>query len=135
MSFETVFRDFRATPPPWFAQPWPCADHPSKAASSAHAAKRCDWHGPLSGGEIPYAKCVDFAAMQGKTITLPKNVTRIAADGLSFCVPPTPTTGSGNADIVFVYDNSGSMTRGRHVRQFGRQGHQLLFPGQQQLQG
>lgn len=82
----------------------------AQSAASAKAAKRCDWHGPLSGGEIPYAKCVDFAAMEGKTITLPKNVTRIAADGISFCVPPTPTTGSGNADIVFVYDNSGSMT-------------------------
>jgi hypothetical protein len=81
-----------------------------QGAASAKAAKRCDWHGPLSGGEIPYAKCVDFAAMEGKTITLPKNVTRIAADGISFCVPPTPATGSGNADIVFIYDNSGSMT-------------------------
>jgi hypothetical protein len=80
------------------------------SATGAKAPKRCDWHGPLSGGEIPYAKCVDFAAMEGKTITLPRNVTRIAADGISFCVPPTPTTGSGNADIVFVYDNSGSMT-------------------------
>jgi hypothetical protein len=80
------------------------------AATSAHAAKRCDWHGPLSGGEKPYAKCVDFASMEGKTLTLPKNVTRIAADGISFCVPPTPTTGAGDADIVFIYDNSGSMT-------------------------
>jgi hypothetical protein len=80
------------------------------AVASVHAAKRCDWHGPLSGGEKPYAKCVDFASMEGKTITLPKNVTRIAADGISFCVPPTPTTGAGDADIVFIYDNSGSMT-------------------------
>lgn len=72
--------------------------------------KRCDWHGPLSGGEKPYAKCVDFAALNGKTMDLPKNVTRISADGLSFCQPATPTTGAGNADIVFVYDNSGSMT-------------------------
>jgi hypothetical protein len=82
------------------------------AASPAHAAgpKRCDWHGPLSGGEHPYAKCVDFAALEGKTLTLPKNVTRIAADGISFCVTASPITGNGNADIVFVYDNSGSMT-------------------------
>lgn len=84
--------------------------HGAASGSNAAAPKRCDWHGPLSGGEIPYSKCVDFGAMQGKTINLPKNVTRIAADGLSFCVPPTPTTGAGNADIVFVYDNSGSMT-------------------------
>ena len=74
------------------------------------APKRCDWHGPLSGGEKPYAKCVDFAALDGKTLDLPKNVTRISADGLSFCQPATPTTGAGDADIVFIYDNSGSMT-------------------------
>ncbi|MDB5105107.1 MAG: von Willebrand factor type domain [Fibrobacteres bacterium] len=80
------------------------------SAFAAKAAKRCDWHGPLSGGEKQYAKCVDFAALNGKTMDLPKNVTRIAADGLSFCVPPTPTTGAGDADIVFIYDNSGSMT-------------------------
>ncbi|MEO6098136.1 MAG: vWA domain-containing protein, partial [Fibrobacteria bacterium] len=80
------------------------------ATPARAAAKRCDWHGPLSGGEKPYAKCVDFASMEGKTIALPKNVTRIAADGISFCVPPTPTTGAGDADIVFIYDNSGSMT-------------------------
>ncbi len=83
------------------------------AAGPAHSAKgpkRCDWHGPLSGGEKPYAKCFDFAAIQGKTIQLPKNVTRIASDGLSFCQPPTPVTGAGDADIVFIYDNSGSMT-------------------------
>jgi hypothetical protein len=79
-------------------------------AAGAAGPKRCDWHGPLSGGEIPYAKCVDFAALQGKTLDLPKNVTRISADGLSFCQPATPATGSGDADVVFVYDNSGSMT-------------------------
>jgi hypothetical protein len=79
-------------------------------AASAQAAKRCDWHGPISGGEDPYNKCVDFAALDGKTLDLPKNVTRISADGLSFCQPATPTTGSGDADIVFIYDNSGSMT-------------------------
>ncbi len=77
---------------------------------AAAAPKRCDWHGPLSGGEKPYAKCVDFAALQGKILDLPKNVTRISADGISFCQTATPATGAGNADIVFVYDNSGSMT-------------------------
>lgn len=80
------------------------------AATAAATPKRCDWHGPMAGGERPYAKCVDFGALQGKTLDLPKNVTRISADGLSFCQPATPTTGSGDADIVFVYDNSGSMT-------------------------
>ncbi|MEO6096846.1 MAG: hypothetical protein ABIW76_14665, partial [Fibrobacteria bacterium] len=41
------------------------------ATPARAAAKRCDWHGPLSGGEKPYAKCVDFASMEGKTIALP----------------------------------------------------------------
>ena len=46
--------------------------------------KRCDWHGPRSAGEATYNKCVDFAAIQGTTVTVPKNVTRISADGISF---------------------------------------------------
>jgi hypothetical protein len=82
------------------------------AGSSAHAKgpQRCDWHGPLSSGESPFVKCVDFAALNGKELTLPKNVTRISADGLSFCATKTTVAGPSEADIVFVYDNSGSMT-------------------------
>jgi hypothetical protein len=82
------------------------------AASPALAKgpKRCDWHGPLSSGESPFVKCVDFASLQGKELTLPKNVTRISADGLSFCATKTQVAGPSEADIVFVYDNSGSMT-------------------------
>ncbi len=80
------------------------------ASAYAKGPKRCDWHGPLSNGENAYAKCADFAAMEGKTVNIPKNVTRIAADGISFCIPPGVTTGNGSADIVFIYDNSGSMT-------------------------
>ena len=80
------------------------------AAAPAQSAKRCDWHGPLSGGESQYHKCMDFAALNGKTLDLPKNVTRISADAISICQPKTPVTGAGNADIVFIYDNSGSMT-------------------------
>jgi len=81
------------------------------AASSAQAKgpKRCDWHGPLSSGENPFVKCVDFSALNGKELTLPKNVTRIAADGLSFCVPNSTVPGATDADVVFIYDNSGSM--------------------------
>lgn len=79
-------------------------------AALAKGPKRCDWHGPLSSGESPFVKCVDFASLQGKELTLPKNVTRIAADGLSFCATKTQVSGPGEADIVFVYDNSGSMT-------------------------
>jgi hypothetical protein len=80
------------------------------SATLAKGPKRCDWHGPLSSGESPFVKCVDFAALEGKELTLPKNVTRIAADGLSFCATKTQVAGPSEADIVFVYDNSGSMT-------------------------
>ncbi len=72
------------------------------------AAKRCDWHGPKSKGETTFKQCVDYAKLDGTTLTLPKNVTRISADGISFCPGVTPS-GTGNADIVFIYDNSGSM--------------------------
>ena len=79
------------------------------SAQAAKGPKRCDWHGPLSSGEDPYVKCIDFATLNGKDLTLPKNVTRIAADGLSFC-PTKDVSVPGAADIVFIYDNSGSMT-------------------------
>lgn len=83
----------------------------SHAESQAKGPKRCDWHGALTTGESPYVKCMDLATdYNGKTFTVPKNVTRISADGFSFCQPKTPTTGAGDADIVFIYDNSGSMT-------------------------
>jgi hypothetical protein len=73
------------------------------------AEKRCDWHGPKSNGETTYKKCIDYAAMNGKTLVLPTNVTRISQDGISFCPGIFTVTGAGNADIVFIYDNSGSM--------------------------
>lgn len=79
-------------------------------AALAKGPKRCDWHGPLSSGESPFVKCVDYASLNGKELTLPRNVTRISADGLSFCGSKTQVSGPGEADIVFVYDNSGSMT-------------------------
>ncbi len=73
------------------------------------APKRCDWHGPTSKGEATYKKCIDYAALQGTTVGLPTNVTRISADGISFCDGAFSKPGAGNADIVFIYDNSGSM--------------------------
>lgn len=80
------------------------------AAAQAKGPQRCDWHGPLSSGESPFIKCVDFASLNGKELAVPKNVTRISADGLSFCATKTQVAGPSEADIVFVYDNSGSMT-------------------------
>jgi len=79
------------------------------ASAQAKGPKRCDWHGPLSSGENPFVKCVDFASLNGKELTVPGNVTRIAADGLSFCVPNSTVPGATDADVVFIYDNSGSM--------------------------
>jgi hypothetical protein len=73
------------------------------------APKRCDWHAPKSKGEETYMKCMDYAAVQGTTINVPKNVTRISADGISFCQGVFTQAGAGNADIVFIYDNSTSM--------------------------
>ncbi len=80
------------------------------AGSAEAAAKRCDWHGPKSKGESTYKKCVDFSALNGTTMQVPGNVTRIGVDGISLCEPTTGQTGTGNADIVFIYDNSLSMT-------------------------
>src|SRR6185436_15523087 len=54
------------------------------AGTPVSAAKRCDWHGPRSSGESTYNKCVDYAAMQGKSVVLYENATRISQDGISF---------------------------------------------------
>jgi hypothetical protein len=74
--------------------------------------KRCDWHGPKTTGEATYKQCIDYGALQGKTLNIPSNVTRISQDGISFCKNAVSAQSSLNADIVYMMDNSGSMEKG-----------------------
>lgn len=75
--------------------------------------KRCDWHGPKTRGETSYKQCVDYAALDGKSLDLPANVSRISHDGVSFC--SGAFNGKvGAADIVYLMDNSGSMEKGEN---------------------
>ncbi len=72
-------------------------------------AKRCDLTGALltDGNGIGFKKCLDVSTLDGKTLTIPQNVTRIDNDGLALC--RTTIQEGGDADIVYVMDQSGSM--------------------------
>ncbi len=71
--------------------------------------KRCDLTGAVlsDGNGLSYKKCLDVSTMNGTTLTIPENVTRIDNDGLALC--RTTVQEGGDADIVYVMDQSGSM--------------------------
>ncbi len=73
------------------------------------AAKRCDLVGKdtTTSGGVRFKKCLDLSDLNGKTIVIPSNITRIDNDGLSLC--KGAVSGSGSADIGFAVDQSGSM--------------------------
>lgn len=75
-------------------------------------AKRCDLVSKdtvVSGVSIK--KCLDLDALNGTSMTVPSNVTRIDNDGLSLCRSSARI--GGDADIAFVLDQSGSMAVNR----------------------
>lgn len=76
----------------------------------ARAGKRCDLLiKSTPGGD---AACLDLVAMKaapGTAIHAPGNATRISRDGLVLCKNAFLTAAGGEADLVFIYDNSGSM--------------------------
>ena len=80
-------------------------------AAPAHAqTKRCDLVGrdtTVSGVTGKFKRCLDLASLKNTTVTVPSNVTRIDNDGLSLCKGSLRL--GGDADIVFVVDESGSM--------------------------
>jgi len=51
--------------------------------------------------------CLEISALNGKTVTIPANVTRIDNTGFALC--ETSIQSGGAADIVYVMDQSGSM--------------------------
>nr|MDQ3001575.1 hypothetical protein [Fibrobacterota bacterium] len=52
-------------------------------------------------------KCLDVAALNGTSTIIPSNVTRIDNNGFSLC--ESSEQSGGQADIVYVMDQSGSM--------------------------
>ncbi|MDB5048553.1 MAG: hypothetical protein JWO30_1624 [Fibrobacteres bacterium] len=83
-------------------------------AAGVHAqTKRCDLVGrdtSITGNPARFKRCLDLAALSGKTVRVPSNVTRIDNDGLSLCKGSLRL--GGDADIMFVLDQSGSMGAG-----------------------
>jgi hypothetical protein len=72
--------------------------------------KRCDLVGrdtTITGNPTRFKRCLDLTGLNNTAITIPLNVTRIDNDGLSLCKGSVQS--GGNVDLVYVYDNSGSM--------------------------
>jgi len=72
-------------------------------AQAGYPAVRCDLGTPKSQGA-----CIDPKNLNGKTVRVPANVTRIGSDGLALCTPKNVSILS--ADIAYVIDNSASMS-------------------------
>ncbi len=75
--------------------------------------KRCDLLIKSTPGAGAETACLDLKAINapgGSSIQTAQNATRISRDGIIFCKNAFAVPGVAEADIVFIYDNSGSMT-------------------------
>ena len=76
------------------------------------AARRCDFLINSTPGAGADTACLDLVALMqngGPAIQVGNNVTRISNAGLKLCANAFTVNSGGSADIVFIYDNSGSM--------------------------
>ncbi len=76
------------------------------------AVKRCDLLINSTPGAGADTACLDLVALTqngGPAIQIGNNVTRISNAGLKLCANAFTVSSGGSADIVFIYDNSGSM--------------------------
>jgi len=73
-------------------------------AGHSQAALRCDLTMQSNASKT---SCIDPASLNGQTVTVPENVTRIGRDGLALCA--LSHTSSQASDIAYVIDNSNSM--------------------------
>ncbi|MCB9496831.1 MAG: VWA domain-containing protein [Fibrobacteria bacterium] len=67
------------------------------------AAVRCD----LDMADHAPGACIDPEGLDGRTLRIPANITRIGEEGLALCTPTQRSLLS--ADLVYVIDNSASM--------------------------
>ena len=80
----------------------------SSTVTQAQSSLRCDLVSKDTTINGAGAKqCLDLDGLKGQTLTIPSNITRIDNQGFSLCTRSV-TTG-GDADIVFIVDQSGSM--------------------------
>ncbi len=79
------------------------------AASSMAQTSECSLRGAdtLISTGVTYKKCLDLSALDTKTVVIPANVKRIDNTGFALC--ESSESQGGNADIVYVMDQSGSM--------------------------
>ncbi len=62
------------------------------------------------GCQLVTSECIDMTEVGGGgSVILPSNVTRLTADGVSICLSPSSSV-NVPGDIIFVVDQSGSMT-------------------------
>lgn len=76
------------------------------------AVKRCDFLINTTPGAGADSACLDLVALTkngGPAIQIGDNVTRISNAGLKLCANAFTVSSGGSADVVFIYDNSGSM--------------------------
>jgi hypothetical protein len=79
--------------------------------SHAQAKKRCDLLVKSTPGAGADSACLDLVSLAngGPAIQTANNATRISRDGLRFCKNAFAVKTSAEADVVFIFDNSGSM--------------------------
>ncbi len=78
-------------------------------AAFGQASQICTYRWNASTSCAAQVPCLDSTIMQGKIITVPSNISRIAADGLKLCLSDQNITSP--ADIVYIVDMSGSMVQ------------------------
>lgn len=83
----------------------------ASTALAQEPALRCDLDLKSTPGAGAGSACLDLAALQagGAPIRTAGNATRIGLDGFRICKDAFTVTFPARADIVFIYDNSGSM--------------------------
>jgi hypothetical protein len=80
--------------------------------SRGQAVRRCDFLVNTTPGAGADTACLDLVALTqngGPAIQIGNNVTRISNAGLKLCANAFTVSTGGSADVVFIYDNSGSM--------------------------
>jgi len=82
--------------------------------AAAQAPLRCDLQLNTTPGVAAGTACLDLVALQtgGTPIVTANNATRISVDGFKLCKNAFIVSKPAGADIVFIYDNSGSMVPG-----------------------
>ncbi len=81
----------------------------AQSSSSESSSSEEEYSGPVRCDIVTQEdECIDLNASKDLNYRLPRNVTRIAENGLNICMPPDLSF-PDPIDVVFVVDQSGSM--------------------------